>query len=226
MAMYAEAEPIMGALKLRETAILPSALPMRTFQGHSAQHDYCLVIGGSSERYKVDNIGTEPAAIGLQACLTVFDADLVINAGTAGGFAAKGTGITDVYLGKSPIRYHDHRIPIPGFDEYGIGSYPCIDTCKLAEKLNLKTGFISTSNALDYTDECLQRMMANQADCKEMECAALAWICELYQKPFLPIKAITDLVDHEHQTAEQFQANLAKTCEALKIAVLKVLSAI
>ncbi|MRX27985.1 hypothetical protein [Kangiella sp. HZ709] len=224
IAMQSEAQPIIDELNFEETSILNPALPMKTYTGVSSKHSYFLVTGGKSSMYGVDNVGTEPAAVGLQAALQFFDADLVINAGTAGGWQSKGAQIADVYLGKSPVRYHDHRIPIPTFEAYGKGSYPCIETAELAQLLNLKRGYISTSNSLDFNTDCSRLMEENKADCKEMEAAALAWICHLYAKPFLPIKAITDFVDHEHPTAEQFQENLAKTCLALKDAFVKILN--
>ncbi len=223
IAMQSEAQPIIDSLGFTPIELLPASLPMRTFTASNDKYYYLIVTGGKSSLYGVDNVGTEPAAVGLQAALNLFDADLVINAGTAGGWQSKGAQIADIYLGKSPIRYHDHRIPIPSFVAYGKGSYPCIDTTELANKLGLKQGFISTSNSLDFNDDCDRLMQENQADCKEMEAAALAWICHLYQKPFLPIKAITDFVDGEHPTAEQFQTNLARTCEALKESVLQLL---
>ncbi len=34
-----------------------------------------------------------------------------------------------------------------------------------------------------------------QAAVKEMEAAAIAWVCGLYGKPLLCVKAITDIVD-------------------------------
>lgn len=46
----------------------------------------------------------------------------MINAGTAGGYKSKGAAIGDVFIG-SHIRHHDRRIPIPGFQEYGIGDH-------------------------------------------------------------------------------------------------------
>ncbi|WP_251358513.1 hypothetical protein [Kangiella sp. TOML190] len=226
VAMQSEAQPIIEALDLTITSLLPKALPMQTFAGKKDKHHYLLVTSGKSTLYGVDNVGTEPAAVGLQAALQLFDADLVINAGTAGGWQTKGAKIAQVYLGKSPIRYHDHRIPIPTFEAYGRGSYPCMDTSELARKLNLTQGFISTSNSLDFNQDCDRLMQENNADCKEMECAALAWVCHLYQKPFLPVKAITDFVDGKHPTAEQFQQNLNRTCEALKNAVIKLLAII
>lgn len=58
--------------------------------------------------------------------------DLVINAGTAGGFAAKGAGIGDVFV-SSVIRNHDRRIPLPGYDQYGVGEYHSVPTVALRE---------------------------------------------------------------------------------------------
>ena len=34
-----------------------------------------------------------------------------------------------------------------------------------------------------------------QVAVKEMEAAAIAWVCGLYQKPLICVKAITDIVD-------------------------------
>ena len=40
--------------------------------------------------------------------------DLVINAGTAGGFSRKGAAIGDAFI-STGIKHHDRRIAIPGF---------------------------------------------------------------------------------------------------------------
>ena len=224
MAMQAEAEPLLQQLHLQQKALLPEALPMKTYLGHYASSQICLMISGQSKLYQVDNIGTEPAAVGLQAGLQVFDADVVLNAGTAGGFIAKGAAIGDVYLGKSPVRFHDHRIQIPGFDAYGVGSYACLSSADMATELGLKLGHISTGNALDHSPTDDAMMAANSADCKEMEAAALAWICHLYAKPFLPVKAITDLVDGTEATADEFLHNLHTASEALQKAVRQVIA--
>lgn len=56
--------------------------------------------------------------------------DLVINAGTAGGFGAKGAAIGDVFV-SSLIHNHDRRIPIPGYEAYGIGEYHSVPTVSL-----------------------------------------------------------------------------------------------
>ena len=224
MAMQAEAEPLLQQLQLTEKDLLPQPLPMRTYVGHSDNVEICLMVSGQSSMHQVDNIGTEAAAVGVQAGLQAFDADVVINAGTAGGFIEKGARIGDVYLGKSPVRFHDHRIQIPGFDAYGVGSYPCYPTETMALDLDLKHGHISTSNALDHTPTDDIMMVANAADCKEMEAAAVAWVCHLYDKPLIPVKAITDLVDGDQATADEFLHNLKTASEALQAAVKKVIT--
>ena len=70
----------------------------------------------------VDNVGTVPAAVAtflaLQKLKSDTDpADLLINAGTCGGFRRKGAAIGDVFL-TTAVANHDRRIAIPGFTSY------------------------------------------------------------------------------------------------------------
>ena len=44
--------------------------------------------------------------------MQAFKPDLLISAGTAGGFKAQGGAIGDVYISKA-VMHHDRRIPIP-----------------------------------------------------------------------------------------------------------------
>ncbi|XVF00946.1 hypothetical protein REPUB_Repub04eG0046100 [Reevesia pubescens] len=61
--------------------------------------------------------------------------DLIINAGTAGGF--KGAVISDVFL-VSHVAFHDRRIPTPVFDLYGVGLRQAFATPNLLKALNMK----------------------------------------------------------------------------------------
>lgn len=76
--------------------------------------------------------------------------DLIINAGTAGGFKRCGGSIGDAYIG-THFKHHDRRIPIPSFIPYGIGSHKAFEVKNLIETLGLKTGVVSTANSLDHT---------------------------------------------------------------------------
>ena len=224
MAMEAEAAPLITELGLRPVSKpAEPRLPFQVYQGNSGALKITLSLNGKDARRQVDNIGSEPAALNAYVLCREYAPDLLINAGTAGGFHKHGARIGDIYLSADAFRYHDHRIPIPGFEEYGIGSYPTLDTSALARKLGYKTGVVSTGNSLDYTDSCLKIMDSNQARVKEMEAAGIAWVVELMRVPFFAVKSITDIVDGEHPTAEEFLRNLELANQDLIAAIIRIL---
>lgn len=67
---------------------------------------------GKCTIHGVDNVGTVPAAVTAYLAAQEFHPDLVISAGTAGGFQSKGAAIGDVFLATG-FANHDRRIPIP-----------------------------------------------------------------------------------------------------------------
>jgi nucleoside phosphorylase len=147
----------------------------------------------------------------------------VISAGTAGGWAHHGTKIGDVFVSRDRVVFHDRRIPLPGFDQYGVGSYPSVDANHLARALHLKQGIVTTGNSLDESSEDRRAIAATGASVKDMEAAAVAWVAELLGVPMLAIKSVTDLVDDPTATAEQFVANLAYSAQRLCDSLVDVL---
>lgn len=89
-----------------------------------------------------------------------------------------------------------------------------------------KEGVVSTSNSLDYTKECMENMIEHDASVKEMEAAAVAEACRMYNVPFAALKAITDIVDGEHATEVEFIQNLGKAVDRLKDALHELLTEI
>lgn len=63
------------------------------------------------------------AAISAFVALTYLKPDIVINAGTAGGFQRVGAKIGDAFV-STRFAHHDRRVPIPGFLEYGKSNIP------------------------------------------------------------------------------------------------------
>lgn len=117
--------------------------------------------------------------------------DLIINAGTCGGFQRMGGTIGDVYI-TTGVANHDRRIPIPNFDKYGIGHLATnIDYIEhMATALHYKTGICTTGNSLDNTTTDDEFMISNNASVKDMEAAAIAWCCQLYNIPFMGMKGM------------------------------------
>ena len=146
-AMQQEADPVISALNLSGVSgIGVSYLPLRFYQGSFGQTlELILSVNGRDSRYGVDSIGTEPAVLNAYVTFTHFKPDLCVNAGTAGGFKRQGAQIGDVYLSCDSFKFHDRRIPIPGWEEYGIGSYPSLNILGLANALGLKSSGILMS---------------------------------------------------------------------------------
>ena len=216
MAMRVEAEVLIERLRLeRVHNAFGAELPFEAHAGKVEGTDVAVVTPGVDARFGVDNIGPHAATLLAHCGIEWHRPDLVINAGTAGGFATHGAEVGDVYLGVPPVVFHDRRIPIAGFDGYGVGSYPCVDGTELARELGLKLGMVSTGSSIDMLDEDSAAMGASGSRVKEMESAAIAWVCWLRGVDLLLVKSITDLVDGHHPVEREFVANLALASERL-----------
>jgi hypothetical protein len=60
-------------------------------------------------------------------------------------------------------------------------------------------------------------MRSEGAVVKEMEAAAVAWVCQQLSVPFVAIKSITDIVDSNKKSEDEFYSNLVIASESLKI---------
>lgn len=86
----------------------------------------------------------------------------------------------------------------------------------MPSRLRSKVGVVSTSDSLDSIATDLELMRSEGAAVKEMEAAAVAWVCLSLSIPFVALKAITDIVDGEHATRSEFESNLHTASSALQ----------
>ena len=127
MAMQAEAKPVIASLglKRRHSGLNPeSRLPFQIYLGEIDKKDVCLVVNGQCKQHQIDLIGSQPAVLSANHLAQYFKPDIIMSAGTAGGLKKHGAEIGDVYLSDGPICFHDRRIQIDGFRDYGVGRYP------------------------------------------------------------------------------------------------------
>lgn len=222
--MRAEAAPALEKLRLAKS---PTALELgfELYEGALASSGRKLFVGlaGEDPRFGVDRIGTLPAALLAYLAIQATRPAVIVSAGTAGAFRARGASIGDVYLGAKRVSFHSRRIPLGAFEPMGRGDYPVADTLGLARRLGLKTGIVSTGDSFDYTPEDLRAIERNGGELKEMEAAAIAWVAELKQLPFIPLKAVTNVIDAPESTPEQFTANLETAVERLTEELLRLL---
>ncbi|KAG6486961.1 hypothetical protein ZIOFF_055542 [Zingiber officinale] len=254
IAMQTEALPLVAKFELSEDldrSAFPKGVPWVRYHGTYKGLDINLVwpgkdtilgetqepsncfcqVNGSNlafEAQSVDSVGTVSASLLTYASIQALKPDLIINAGTAGGFQARGACIKDVYL-VSDVAFHDRRIPIPVsihatvvFDLYGIGTKRAFSTPYLVKELGLKVGKLSTGDSLDMCPQDESSIIANDATVKDMEGAAVAYVAGLFSIPAIFLKAVTDIVDGPKPTAEEFMENLIAVSAALHQAVTEV----
>jgi 5'-methylthioadenosine nucleosidase len=208
IAMRAEAAPL-----IEELGAIPqpvgSSVPTQAFIATFGDDTLVIGVNGVDPVHGVDLVGTEPAVLTTMQVIERWKPDVVISAGTAGGWSRSAAEIGDVYVAWPHVVRHDRRIGIERFHEYGIGSHPVWNRSEeLALALGARTGIVTTGNSLDESETDREWILSLSGEVKEMEAAAVAWVCALSGTPFVAIKTITDLVDHPTPTADQFLANL------------------
>ncbi|XP_021753150.1 5'-methylthioadenosine/S-adenosylhomocysteine nucleosidase 1-like [Chenopodium quinoa] len=224
IAMHTEALPLVNRFQLKEEhdSLFPKGVPWVRYHGIYKDLHIYIVQPGKDPALGVDSVGTVSASLVTYATIQALKPDLIINAGTAGGFKAKGAGIGDVFLA-SEVAFHDRRIPIPVFDLYGVGLRQAFSASNILKELNLKLGKLSTGDSLDMSPQDEASITANDATVKDMEGAAVAYVAELLKVPAIFLKAVTDIVDGDKPTAEEFLQNLAAVTAALDETVAKTI---
>jgi len=223
MAMYDEAQPIINSLALVESKeALHPELPMRCFEKTVGSFKLSLVISGLDQRHEVDNIGSEAATLMAYETITQLKPDLVISAGTAGGFSKRGAKVGTIYVSEEHFVYHDRHVPLEGFAQSAVGKYPAAKISRLAKNLHLKTGVISTGSSLEKNDKDIIVIDQHNAVAKEMEAAGIAWVAMLFKVPIMALKSITNLLDEDNQSEQEFVTNLAFASSCLHDKILEL----
>lgn len=220
MAMQDEALSIIESFKLKEeNQRLSNQLPFRCFVGKCNDLDINLVTSGIDPINRVDNIGCEAATLMANESISRLKPDIIISAGTAGGFSKLGAEIGTIYASKDYFVFHDRIVPLPGFSESGVGYFPAAKIDKMVEDLNLLSGVISTGSSLEKSNKDSTILEQHNVVAKEMEAAAIAWVAMLYKTPMFAIKSVTNLVDLDNQSEQEFVKNFDYAVKHLLIAV-------
>lgn len=227
IAMESEAKPFILRFGMKEIEKFFSPLPCRLFQYNDTTRNSILSVVTLGRQHERDLVGCEAASVATLAAIERLKPDLIINSGTCGGWKRKGAEIGKVYVADS-VMFHDRRIPgDDDWDTQGLGNYSVWEksTC-IAKKLGLEMGRVTTGSSLDL-QPCDEVIIEREGgELKDMEGAAVAFVCSLMNVPILLIKSVTDLCDDSAPTLESFLKNLKKASENLSEAnayLLKIL---
>ena len=220
--MQAEAQPFIDRFWVAEEKDFFAPLPCRLYRAHVNGSELDVVLNGP--QHGSDLVGCEAACVATMAAIQRLQPDLIINSGTCGAFRKNGAEIGDVYLSNA-VMFHDRRVP--GDDAWGtqaLGNYPVFDrAAEIAQALGYKMGKVTTGSSLDLQPCDAQIIEENKGELKDMEGAAVAFVCSLYQIPVLLIKSVTDLCDSGAESYEEFSRNLAMASRAVAEADARVI---
>jgi len=214
VAMQAEAQPFIDRFGVSEIKDFFAPLPCKLYRAKVGESELDIVLNG--QQHGSDLVGCEAASVATMAAIQQLHPDLVINSGTCGAFKKNGAEIGDVFISNA-VMFHDRRVP--GDDAWGtqaLGNYPIFKRAnEIAQALGFKMGKVTTGSSLDMQPCDQQIIEENHGELKDMEGAAVAFVCSLYKVPVLFIKSVTDLCDSGAETFEIFKMNLAKASQAI-----------
>ena len=196
-------------------------------EGTIANQDVVLLQSG---------IGKVNAAMATTILMERFQPTIVINTGSAGGFA-KELEVGDIVI-SSEVVHHD--VDVTGFN-YELGQVPGMPTAFSADESLIKQvrqilgdydirneiGLIGTGDVFMNQPEKIQAVL----DCfpnmlaAEMEGAAIAQVCHQYDTPFVIIRALSDIAGVESSmTFNEFLTIAAKNAANLILKLIKTSS--
>lgn len=219
-AMEQEVQALLELMNVKE---INEKLTYKYYIGTIANKDCVVVQGG---------IGKVNAAISTTLLLEGYPIDYLINIGSAGGLNLN-QDVGDVVI-SSQVGYHD--VDVTAFD-YEIGQMAGMPkwfevnevllekTKNILEKSDVRfhVGKIVSGDSFICRDEQVKEIKEkySEAMCAEMEAAAVAHVCFVYQIPFIITRSLSDIFG-KGNNAIQFdeylrQASLssAKMCHAL-----------
>lgn len=183
------------------------------YKGTISSQNYILVRGG---------IGKVNSSRTTQILIDKFDISYVINLGSAGGLNDN-LNIGDIVIGEKLVQ-HDFDVTAFGREKGVIpetGKYFESDTSLLTQFENMKMNNIKTikgiiaSGDIFCTDTKLKESIKNNfnADCVEMEGAAIAQVCYLNNVPFIVLRSISDIPNEKnHIDFNEYLKLASKNC--------------
>lgn len=223
VAMVAEAKPFIEQYGMKEKEGFFAPLPCMLYEGE-LENGKKLYVVLNGQQNGSDLVGCEAASIATLSAIQRLNPDVIINSGTCGGFKSNGADIAEVFIGNKAM-FHDRRVP--GDDAWGtqsIGNYSVWEGSEaMAKELGFKMGKVTTGSSLDMQPCDLEIIQKNGGELKDMEGAAIGFVCSLFNKPIIYVKSVTDLCDSGAETFEEFSKNLHAACESLRVANQKVI---
>ncbi|MEG0267451.1 MAG: 5'-methylthioadenosine/adenosylhomocysteine nucleosidase [Carnobacterium sp.] len=197
-----------------------------------------LFISGEIEGHQVvlvqSGIGKVNAAIAATLLISQYEVDTLVNTGSAGGIG-KGLVVGDIVV-STQVAYHDVDATI--FD-YEIGQVPQMPARYTTDAVLIKKtmaaaanvglhpveGLIVTSDSFIAGKAQIEKIMASFPDAlaTEMEGTAIAQVCYQFGKPFVIVRAMSDIANEEAGISfDEFIIEAGKKSANMVLELLKI----
>lgn len=198
---------IIGAME-QEITILTEALIEKKEWHEAGVSFYSGIIGKHEVVVTRSGIGKTLAALTATLLLSHYHVDMVINTGSAGGIGA-GLEIGDLVI-SDKLAYFDADVTAFGYDH---GQMPQMPLYYEADEtlihhameassnnsLNSRVGLIVSGDTFVHSEDTINDIKHHFPDvlANEMEGAAIAHVAYQYKKPFVVIRAMSDVGDED-----------------------------
>lgn len=208
---------IIGAMA-QEVGILAGQLDNAQRHEHAGFTFYRGQRHGLNVTLLQSGIGKVNAAVGTAVLLERFHPQAIINTGSAGGFATD-MNIGDVVI-SSDVRHHDVDVTAFGYEMGQVPGMPAAfeadsglkNVAKGAiaalNEVSVQEGMIATGDSFMADPQRVEQLRHQFPDmlAVDMEAAAIAQSCHLFDVPFVVIRALSDIPGDtdNHLSFEQF----------------------
>ncbi|MBN8411360.1 5'-methylthioadenosine/S-adenosylhomocysteine nucleosidase [Halomonas cupida] len=229
---------IIGAMA-QEVAQLASQLEDRETRSHAGSTFHTGRLHGMNVVLLQSGIGKVNAAVGTTQLLEQYAPEAVINTGSAGGFG-EGMSIGDIVISRE-VRHHDVDAMVFGYEAGQVPGMPAAylpdaqlvavarESIEAMGEVNVTEGLIATGDVFMACPDLVARTRARFPAmlAAEMEAAAIAQTCHLYQCPFVVIRALSDIAGQgdNHLSFEEFLIQAADHSSRMVSHMIQRLSA-
>lgn len=227
---------IIGAME-EEVSLLRDQIESLTTETHGGFEYYLGRINQTDVVLLRSGIGKVNAAISTALLIKLYAPDFVINTGSAGGFH------TDLEVGdiviSSSVCHHDVDVMAFGYERGQVPGHPA---CYLPDPILIRAakhsidalhevahmhGLIATGDRFMHLPEDVETTRGYFPDmiACEMEAAAVAQACHVFEVPFVIIRSLSDIAGKENAvTFEQYLGQAATHSAKVILEMLKHLS--
>ncbi len=178
-------------------------------------------------------IGKVNAAVGTQAMIDAYDPDALVNVGSAGAIADD-LKIYDIVISEKTVQ-HDMNVEplgyapgvVPGTADPFVWADPVLkglaEAARREEGLSGRTGCIASGDLFVASPDTKKWLRDTfEADCAEMEGAAVACTCMRNGIPFVIVRSMSDTAGEEANTSyEEFSREASRHAIRLLVRMIR-----